>query len=462
MQLIPVILSGGIGSRLWPYSRSDFPKPFIELPNNQGTLFRNTILRALKLPSVQHLIIVSNTKYSHLIRQSERELSIQNKCLNIWEPEGKNTAAAVVLAAISAINSFRDDCLLLILPADHRIGLSQEFAEAVKKASGLAMAGKLVTFGITPTRVETGYGYIEYSNNTVERFIEKPEFKVAESLISQGNVAWNSGMFCFKATTLLAEARKHFPELITAVETLSSIREGNELSFSKQSFAKLPSESIDYAIMEKSDSLAIVPCDIDWDDIGSWTSFEKLCSNRDESANTIQGNVVTVSSKNNFILGGDRLITTVGVENLVIVSTEGSTLIAHRDAVQDVKKLADHPLVKDNPYARTQRPWGSYQVIDQGNGYKVKRIEILPGGMLSLQVHQHRDEHWTMVCGEAFVTRDDEIIRVRSNESIFIPRQIKHRLHNRSDQTCVLIEVQSGEYLGEDYIIRLEDIYKRA
>lgn len=462
MQLIPVILSGGIGSRLWPYSRSDFPKPFIELPNNQGTLFKNTISRVLGLPSVEHLIVVSNIKYRHLVTQSENSLNIQDKCLNIWEPEGKNTATAIVLAAINAIKEYGEDCILLVLPADHRIGLVDEFSKAVNSAVQLAKQCKLVTFGIQPTRVETGYGYIEYTGNTVQRFIEKPEYQTAESLIKQGNVAWNSGMFCFTAKTLLAESQKHFPELLKASETLSSIREGNELSFSEQSFAKLPSQSIDYAIMEKSDSLAIIPCDIDWDDIGSWTSYEKLCSNRDEHGNTVQGKVVTVSSDNNLILGGDRLIATVGVANLVIVSTEGATLIANRDAIQDVKKLAERPLVKDNPYAKTQRPWGSYQVIDQGNGYKVKRIEILPGGMLSLQVHQHRDEHWTMVCGEAYVTRDEEIIRVRSNESIFIPKQIKHRLHNRSDQICVLIEVQSGEYLGEDDIIRIEDIYKRS
>ncbi len=462
MQLVPVILSGGIGSRLWPYSRADFPKPFIELPNNQGTLFKNTLSRALRLPSVKHFVVVSNIKYRHLVTQSENSLNVQDKCLNIWEPQGKNTAAAIVLAAIHAIKEYGEDCTLLVLPADHRIGLLDEFTAAVKTAVQLASQNKLVTFGIQPTRVETGYGYIEYSINTVKRFIEKPDFKAAEALIKQGNVAWNSGMFCFTAKTLLEQCQKHFPELMKATETLTSIREGNELSFSAQSFDKLPSESIDFAIMEKSNALAIVPCDIDWDDIGSWTSYEKLCSNRDKDGNTLEGNVVTVSSENNLILGGERLIATVGVENLIIVSTEGSTLIADRNAIQNVKKLADHPLVKDNPYARTQRPWGSYQVIDQGIGYKVKRIEVLPGGMLSLQVHEHRDEHWTMVCGEAYVTRDEEIIRVRSNEAIFIPKQVKHRLHNRSDEVCVLIEVQSGDYLGEDDIIRLEDIYKRA
>lgn len=462
MQLIPVILSGGVGSRLWPYSRPDFPKPFIELPNNRGTLFGNTIERVLQLPNVQNFIVVSNNKYSHLVRQSESRLGAHEKSLNIWEPEGKNTAAAIAIAAKAAIKTFGQNSVLLVLPADHSIGLMDAFKEAVDTAVNLACQDHLVTFGIEPTRIETGYGYIKYHDNVVDQFIEKPKYEVAKALIEAGNVAWNSGMFCFKAETILNETQKHFPELSETIETLSGIKESNELSFSSQSFSKLPEESIDYAVMEKSDRLAIIPCNIDWDDIGSWTSFEKLCPNKDEHDNTLQGKVASVNSKNNVILGGERLIATVGVENLVIVATEGTTLIADRNKVQDVKKLADHPFVKDNPYARTQRPWGSYQVIDQGEGYKVKRIEVLPGGMLSLQVHEHRDEHWTMVNGEAFVTRGDEILRVRSNESVFIPRQEKHRLHNRSDKTCILIEVQSGDYLGEDDIIRLEDIYKRA
>ena len=213
--------------------------------------------------------------------------------------------------------------------------------------------------------------------------------------------------------------------------------------------------------MEKSDSLAIVPCSIEWDDIGSWTSFEKLYRRVDEKNNTIYGKVEVIDSKDNLILGGERLIAAVGVDNLVVVSTEGATLIANRNSVQDVKKLTDLPLVKNNPYAKVQRPWGSYQVLDQGPGYKVKRIEIVPGGMLSLQVHKHRDEHWTMVCGVANVTRGDDILKLGCNESILIPRNEKHRLHNFGDTSCILIEVQSGEYLGEDDIIRLEDVYRR-
>ena len=462
MQLIPVILSGGVGSRLWPYSTSDCPKPFINLPGNKGTLFGNTIERALKLETVRSYMVVSNVKYKHLVKQTQASIKADGNAFNIWEPVGKNTAAAIVVAALSALKRFGEDVVMLVLPADHAIGLEKEFADAVQKAVVLAQKNRLVTFGIKPTHPETGYGYIEYDGNDVKRFIEKPNADVAKKLIAKGNVAWNSGMFCFKAKTILEESQKHFPELLSTVQTLTSIQEDNDLTFSEASFAKLPEESIDYAIMEKSHKLAIVPCAIDWDDIGSWTSFEKLAPAENEDNNIQTGKVVTVNSHHNTILGGDRLIATVGIENLVIVSTEGATLIADRHQVQDVKKLTNHPLVKDNPYARTQRPWGSYQVIDQGQGYKVKRIEVLPGGMLSLQVHEHRDEHWTMVCGEAFVTRGDEILRVRSNESVFIPRQEKHRLHNRSNRTCVLIEVQSGDYLGEDDIIRLEDIYKRV
>ena len=462
MRLDPVILSGGIGSRLWPYSRPDFPKPFIELPNNQGTLLGNTIKRVSQLPNVRNFIVVSNIKFSHLVKQIELDLNVSDKSLNIWEPEGKNTAIAVAVAAQTAIKTYGKDTILLVLPADHSIGLMNAFKQATTEAVKLAKQNYLVTFGVSPTRIETGYGYIKYTNNTVEKFIEKPECEIAKALIENGNVAWNSGMFCFKADSILNEIQKYFSELSDALKTLSSIQEGNEISFSSQSYDRLPIASIDCAVMEKSDKLAIIPCNIDWDDIGSWTSFEKLCSNKDKYGNILKGDVASIGSKNNIILGDERLIATVGVENLVIVATEGATLIADRNKAQDVKKLADHPLVKNNLYEKAQRPWGSYQVIDKGDGYKVKRIEILPNGMLSLQTHQHRDEHWTIVNGEAYVTCGDKIHRLQRNESIFIPRELKHRIHNRSNEKCILIEVQSGEYLGEDDIVRLEDVYKRA
>ena len=462
MRLVPVILSGGVGSRLWPYSRPDFPKPFIKLPGCGESLFDQTISRILHLPNIDRFIVVSNEKYSHLVKQTEAKLGVDSKSLNIWEPEAKNTAAAIAIAAKIANEQIGKDTILLVLPADHSIKLIDKFKDAVFQATKFAESNQLVTFGIKPTRVETGYGYIKYDGNSVISFIEKPDYETAKKLIQEGNIAWNSGMFCFKAEILLAETQKHFPELFETVSTLSSITENNEISFSKQSFTKLPSESIDYAIMEKCEDLAVVPCDIDWDDVGSWTSFEKLCSTKDVNLNTLSGKVVAVDSKNNLILGNDRLIATVGVENLVIVSSEGSTLIAHKGKVQDIKKLAGHPLVVDNLYEITQRPWGRYQVIAQGDGYKVKRIEVFPGGMLSLQVHRYRDEHWTLVQGEAYVTRGDEIIRLRSNEAIFIPYGEKHRLHNRTNEICTFIEVQSGSYLGEDDIIRYNDIYNRC
>lgn len=462
MCLVPVILSGGTGSRLWPYSRPDFPKPFIALPGCGESLFDQTISRVLHFPNIDKFLVVSNEKYSHLVKQAEVKHGVEGRSLNIWEPEAKNTAAAIAVAAKIAIEQIGNDSILLVLPADHSIKRIDKFMDAVFQATKFAEDNQLVTFGIKPTRIETGYGYIKYDKNHVVRFVEKPDHNTAKKLIEDGNVVWNSGMFCFKATVLLEKTQKHFPELFETVSTLSSIKENNEISFSKQSFTKLPSESIDYAIMEKCEDLAVVPCEIDWDDIGSWTSFEQLCPAKDINLNTVSGKVITLDSKNNLILGNDRVIATVGVENLVVVASEGSTLIVHKDKIQDIKKLSGHSLIVDNLYEVTQRPWGRYQVIAQGEGYKVKRIEVFPGGMLSLQVHKYRDEHWTLVQGEAYVTRGDEIIRLRSNEAIFISHGEKHRLHNRTNEICTFIEVQSGSYLGEDDIIRYEDVYKRV
>lgn len=460
MKLVPVILSGGTGSRLWPYSRSDFPKPFIPMPDG-GSLFCKTVQRAFDLPNVQDLIVVCNKKYAHLTHQALEFLDKKGSYC-IWEPEARNTAAAIAVAAKFAQDMWGNETLLLVLPSDHLIQNQSAFNQAVKEATEFAALGKLVTFGIKPDSVETGYGYIEHENGNVVRFIEKPDFETAKALIKTKKVVWNSGMFCFTASQILNEISLHFSELSRALENLHMKISGNELEFFAEEYSKLPEQSIDYAVMEKSSNLAVVACSIGWDDIGSWTSYAKLLKDVDEEGNVKRGNVVAVNSQNNVILGNDRLIATVGVDNLVVVATEGSTLIVRKDFVQDVKKIAKLPQITENEFAQTQRPWGTYQVIDRGDGYKVKRIEVFPGGMLSLQLHHHRDEHWTIVTGEAYVTMGDDLLFLKENNSVFIPKTIKHRLHNRSDKPCVLIEVQYGDYLGEDDIVRLNDIYHRV
>ena len=461
MKLVPVILSGGIGSRLWPYSRSDFPKPFIQLPDG-SCLFGKTVQRAFDLPNVQEIIIVCNKKFEHLTNQTLKILNKKVRCFCLWEPEARNTAAAIGVAAKFARDKWGSKTLLLVLPSDHLIQKNEAFKLAVKEAVRYATLGKLVTFGVEPDSIETGYGYIEYEKEHVIRFIEKPDFETAKTLINTKRVVWNAGMFCFLADRILNELRLYFNELAVDLTQLHMSVEGNDVEFLPEEYSALPEQSIDYAVMEKSSNLAVVTCSIGWDDIGSWTSYAKLLRDVDVEGNIKRGNVVAVDSRNNIILGNDRLVATVGIDNLVVVSSEGSTLIARKDLVQDVKKLAKIPEISANEFAKTQRPWGTYQVIDRGDGYKVKRIEVFPGGILSLQLHYHRDEHWTIVSGEAYVTRGEEIFLLKSNESVFIPKTVNHRLHNRSDKSCVLIEVQYGDYLGEDDILRLEDKYNRC
>ena len=460
MKLIPVILSGGIGSRLWPYSRSDFPKPFIQLPDGE-TLFIKTLKRAQLLPEVHEIFVVCNEKYSHLTKQSVNDVFPNCRITCIWEPEARDTSAAIASAAKIIQDQFGDVCLL-VLPSDHLISELDPFVQAVKKAHKLAEAGHLVTFGITPSSIETGYGYIEHDNQEVIRFIEKPNFETAKSLIDSGKVVWNSGMFCFRSSVILDEIAKYFNSLATQLETLQYRKSEGDVYLNSDQYKVMPKQSIDYAVMEKSDNLAVVECAMGWDDIGSWSAYAKLLKDIDIDGNVCTGNVVKIDSRNNLILGNDKLIATVGIDNLVVVATEGATLIARKDLVQKVKKLADVDKVKNNEFMKVQRPWGTYQVVCLGNGYKVKRIEVFPGGQLSLQLHHQRDEHWTVVQGEAYVTNGDSVKLVLPNQSVFIPRMTKHRLENRGAHVCVFVEVQYGDYLGEDDIVRLEDKYHRC
>ena len=360
---------------------------------------------------------------------------------------------------------------MLVLAADHLIAKPQAFAQAVAQAVALARQGRLVTFGITPTAAETGYGYIEHEGNTVLRFVEKPEAATAAQYLASGRYLWNSGMFCFTAGTLLAQMRVHCPAILDATEKClaqSRTVAGAGLSQTEldaDTFAQVPEDSIDYALMEKSSQVAVVPCDIGWSDIGSWTALGDLDA-PDAQGNRIQGEALLHNSRNCTVQGSDRLIGAVGVEELIVIDTPDAVLVAHKSHAQDVKHLYQQLKAQGHEahklHRTVHRPWGTYTVLEDGKGFKIKRIEVKPGASLSLQMHRHRSEHWIVVAGTAHVTNGEHDITVNANQSTYIPAGQKHRLYNPGKQSCVMIEVQTGQYLGEDDIVRFEDKYGRV
>ncbi len=474
MNLIPVILSGGAGSRLWPVSRESHPKPFIRLADDQS-LLQKTLLRAAALPGVQQVVTVTNREFLFKTEDDYREVATgelqQLQHSFLLEPMGRNTAAAVAAAALHAAER-EPDTLLLVLPADHLIHDEAAFAHAVQRAAALAADGRLVTFGITPEAPETGYGYIEADGHMVKRFVEKPDAATAQRFLEAGNFYWNSGMFCFRASTMVAELRQHAPDILEAVETC--LREARRASgkgfehieFTPETFARVLEDSIDYAVMEKSRQVAVVPCSIGWSDIGSWTALTDL-QPADQHGNRVRGEALLHDVSNCAIQAEhDRLVGAVGVDNLVIVDTPDALLVAARDRVQDVKALytqlkrTAHPAHK--LHRTVHRPWGTYTVLEEGPHFKIKRIVVKPGASLSLQMHHHRSEHWIVVFGTARIVNGEQERFVPSNESTFIPPCTQHRLTNPGMVDLVLIEVQTGHYLGEDDIVRFQDIYGRS
>ncbi|TKD44145.1 mannose-1-phosphate guanylyltransferase/mannose-6-phosphate isomerase [Azotobacter chroococcum] len=478
MNLIPVIMSGGVGSRLWPVSRKTHPKPFMPLPDGEN-LIRKTFIRAVSLDDVVEVLTVTNDE---LFFKTEDEY-LRAECAQvdlsfILEPFGRNTAAAVAVAALQVSETYGLDAQMLVLAADHLIRDQSAFTEAVRRARVLAAEGWLVTFGIRPEYPETGFGYIESDGGLplgggfkVHRFVEKPDLATAQSYMSAGNYYWNSGMFCFRVGTLLEELRIHAPEVLEAVRATMDCSRLSEtdghrcLRLDAKNFAKVPDISIDYALMERSSRVATVPCNIGWSDIGSWSAMSELTP-MDACGNRCEGEVVVHEARNNYVQSAGRLTALVGVEDLVVVDTPDAILIAHKDKVQDVKHIVsqlkrsghDAHLV----HRTVHRPWGSYTILEQGDRFKIKRIVVKPKASLSLQMHHHRSEHWIVVSGMAHVINEGREFMLNTNESTFIPAGHKHRLENLGVIDLVLIEVQSGDYVGEDDIVRFDDIYGRA
>ncbi|MBL0125178.1 MAG: mannose-1-phosphate guanylyltransferase/mannose-6-phosphate isomerase [Betaproteobacteria bacterium] len=476
MNLIPTILCGGAGSRLWPVSRETHPKPFIRLADGQS-LLQKAFLRGATLANVTEVITVTNRELFFKTEDEYREVNKAKMPTSyILEPFGRNTAPAIAVATLHVAKTHGEDAILLVLPADHLIADLPAFAAAVAAAVKLAQAGSLVTFGIKPNIPETAYGYIQADGNRVVRFVEKPSLEIAKSYVESGDYLWNSGMFCFSAGAMLrGDERYCLREVLTATQAciaLSRIAEGAaqgvefaQMELDTDTFAKVPDISIDYAVMEKSKDVAVVPCQIGWSDIGSWDAVGEL-SAPDANGNRILGDAMLHDSTNNYIQSGARMVGAVGVDNLIIIDTPDALLVADRSRAQDVKHIYAALKAKGHEsyklHRTVYRPWGTYTVLEEGVGFKIKRIEVKPGASLSLQMHHHRNEHWIVVHGMAKIVNDIKDKLLNTNESTFIPAGHKHRLENPGLIDLVMIEVQSGEYLGEDDIVRFDDIYGRV
>lgn len=469
--LIPVILCGGAGSRLWPVSRELHPKPFMRLADGQS-LLQKAFIRGAELADVQEILTVSNRE---LFFKVEDEFLGVNQAgvatAHVIEPFGRNTAAAVAAAALQVQRSHGDDAIMLVLAADHLIQNRAAFAAAVAEARGLAQQGKLVTFGITPQTPETGYGYIEADGREVRRFVEKPNLEKAREYLASGRHYWNSGMFCFSAGAILREMAEHCPDILDAtracVEHSRTVSgEGVvRLELDAGSFSQVREDSIDFAVMEKTRAIAVVPCDIGWSDIGSWNAVGDLEA-PDDRGNRVQGAALLHDTSDCYIQSSGRLVGAVGVRDLIIIDTPDAVLVANRHRSQDVKQIYAQLKAQGHEahklHRTVHRPWGTYTVLEEGEGFKVKRIEVKPGASLSLQMHHHRSEHWTVVSGVATVVNGDSTTTLAANQSTYIPAGNKHRLTNPGVVDVVMIEVQTGGYLGEDDIVRFEDVYGRV
>jgi mannose-1-phosphate guanylyltransferase / mannose-6-phosphate isomerase len=476
MALVPIILSGGAGTRLWPLSREAAPKPFMPLPDGD-TLLGKTALRAVALADVAGLVTITNRDYYFHTKDVYSAAGIELvRRTYLLEPFGRNTAPAVALGALYAEAVFGADATLLVLPADHLIRDGVAFAAAVARATSLARAGWLATFGIGPAHPETGYGYIECGEALgvtnafrAHRFIEKPPLADATAYLATGRHVWNSGMFCFTPAAILAAFEEHAPVVIEAArgvwQALRAQADAPMLEIDPALFSAVPDISIDYAVMEKAGNVAVVRGAFDWSDVGSWQAISAL-TEPDDQGNRGQGERVAIDTRNTFVHAEDRIVATVGVENLVIVDTPDAVLVAHRDQVQRVREVVGELKARGHDaykFHRTvARPWGAYTVLQERPGFKIKRIEVKTGGRLSLQLHHRRSEHWVVVSGEAHVTNGERVYIVRTNESTFIPQETRHRLENKSSDPLVMIEVQCGDYLGEDDIVRFDDQYGRV
>lgn len=464
--IVPVILSGGSGTRLWPLSREAYPKQFLPLVGDD-TMLQATWKRVASIAGAAP-IVVANQEHRFMAAEQLRECKVLPQAL-ILEPVGRNTAPAIAIAALQALAS-GNDALLLVLPSDHVVRNEAAFHAAVKQAAIAAEAGKLVTFGIVPTAPETGYGYIKAAAGegvrAVDRFVEKPDLATAEQYVASGEYFWNSGMFLFKASRYLKELETLQPAILAACRQAldKAARDNDFIRLDAEAFAASPNDSIDYAVMEKTADAAVVPLDAEWNDVGSWSALWEV-SDKDADGNACHGDVIALDCKDSYAYG-NRLIAMVGLQDVVVVETDDAVFVGHKDRVQDVKEIVGQ-IKRDGrseaaAHRKVYRPWGAYDSIDNGARFQVKRITVKPGATLSLQMHHHRAEHWIVVSGTAEVTRGDEVILLSENQSTYIPLGVTHRLKNPGKLPLELIEVQSGSYLGEDDIVRFEDQYGRA
>ena len=469
-QILPIIMAGGNGTRLWPLSRTQYPKQFLKLSPDGYTLLQATLLR-LKSLNCAEPILICNEEHRFLAAEQMREIGVSGKI--ILEPEGKNTAPAIALAALYHSKcTDNQNAIMLVLAADHVITNQSQLEQSIAQAIELAKLNKLVTFGIVPSHAETGYGYIEKGQKelngfVVERFVEKPDTVTAQQYLDCKRFLWNSGMFMFKADLYLKELRQYASDIYeTCVTSMQRIR--TDLDFiriDKEAFKACRSESIDYAVMEQTKDAVVVPLDADWSDVGSWSALWNI-QNKDAQNNVIQGDVITVNRQHNYNYSENRLVSMLGVDNLVVIETKDAVLVAHKDKVQDIKKIVE-TLKQENRtehfcHREVYRPWGKYDSIDQADRYQVKRITVKPGQKLSIQMHHHRSEHWIVVSGTAKIHKGKESFLLTENQSTYIPLGEIHALENPGKVALELIEVQSGSYLGEDDIVRFEDIYGRV
>jgi mannose-1-phosphate guanylyltransferase / mannose-6-phosphate isomerase len=476
-----IVLSGGAGTRLWPVSREALPKPFMRLGGDKS-LLQKTLLRAA--PLVTNTAIVTNEEYYFRTQEEIDSINVPgseilSRVTQLLEPVGRNTAPAIAIAALWA-HSQDPSSIMLVLSADHLIPDEKAFQEAVLEAAKAAEDDSLVLFGIRPTTPETGFGYIEMGGKTthskahqVSQFVEKPNAEKAIKFLQTGNFLWNSGMFCFKATAILQAFETLAPDLMAAAKVAWADRKDTsatdsrykKITFNRDTFERCPSISIDYAVMEKAKNIAVLPTSFSWSDIGSWKAVADQLE-PDKDGNTSMGETIRIDTRNTHVQSEERLIATVGVDNLLIIDTPDALLVANKDASQQVKevvaklKLSGHDSFK--LHRTVARPWGTYTVLQEGPRFKIKRIEVKTKQTLSLQMHHHRSEHWIVVSGTAIVTKGSDEVLLSANESVYIPVGTKHRLENPGVLPLVIIEVQCGDYLGEDDIVRFQDNYGRA
>lgn len=469
-KIIPVILAGGSGSRLWPLSRESYPKQFLSLLG-QHSLLQETVFRTKQAMNVRDLLIVTNEAHYFICLDQISHIGF-DKAQYVLEPCARNTAPAIALAAQYICEHMNEQAIMLVLPADHFVNDITEFSEAIELAAHVAMRGRLVVFGVKPVSPKTGYGYIQIGQALdrecyqVKRFTEKPAQQIAEAFLTEGGYYWNSGMFAFRPQIYLNELQQASPEIFQhAIKSYRASHFNKEfLRVDRKTFMQCPSDSIDYAVMEKTTKSAMIPLKTTWNDLGCWASIAEV-GTRDENNNFIKGNVLANNSKNCVISTENRLVVAVGVNDQIIVSTPDALLVADKKFSQEVKQIVNQLQAENNSlvteHRKVFRPWGYFESLAMGNHYQVKHLIVKPGAKLSLQLHHHRCEHWVVVSGEAEVVNGDKVFRLRPNQSTYIDKKIKHRLSNPGTEPLHVIEVQSGDYLGEDDIVRFEDVYAR-